>query len=345
MRTIKTLFLFLIIIGILYNCGTKEPTEILKFDPAKGKVIREPEGNERGYWVGAPGIFFDKEKELFYLTYRSHTHEYYPNTNIMKRGHIARIATSKNGIDFTDIKEFRNEDFNSSSLGRACIIKGDDGMYRYFMCHDNPDETQWVIGVIEAPEIEEFDPKNWKPVFTSGKATKESLRDPYVFSHDGNYYLLVNIERIKWTASPDASYEEKYEGVTVKRSTGLATSSNGINFHWQGEVFAPLESGWDSDCRRITSIIDFGNKFVGFYDGGSGYENNHEDLCALVMGSEITDLKPVNPEIFLVKSPWGTGSCRYVDVLRAKNKLHIYYECSREDESHDLRVVVREIDI
>lgn len=342
MNTLKTDLLLIIVFCILSNCSTNDPIETFKFDPAEGKVIRKPEGNERGYWVGAPGIFFDEEKELFYLTYRLHTHECYPNTNIMKRGHIARIATSKDGIEFTDIKEFRNEDFNSSSLGRASIIKCNDGMYRYFMCQDNPDKTQWVIGYIESPTIEEFDPKNWKPVFTSGDAIKESLRDPYVFSHDGTYYLFVNIERISWgEKSSTDDYEQKYEGVTVKRSTGLAISSDGANFQWKGEVFTPPENSWDSDCRRITSIIDFNNKFVGFYDGRSGYENNHEDFCALVTGSEITAMKPVNPKIFTVKSPWGTGSCRYVDALRLNNKLYIYYECSREDESHDLRVVVK----
>ena len=340
----KTITIFLVLLLVTLSCNKKDPIEALKFNPAEGTVIIEPEGNERGYWAGAPGIFYDKEKELFYLTYRLHTHETYPNTDIMKRGHIARIATSKNGVDFTDIMEFGNEDFNSSSLGRASIIKCTDGLYRYFMCHDNKDETQWVIGYIEAPEIEQFNPENWKAVFTTGHATEESLRDPYIFYQDGTYNLFVNIERITWsenTVSDD--YEEKYKGVTVKRSTGLATSSDGINFKWQGEVFMPPDTGWDSDCRRITSILNFENKLVGYYDGRAGYENNHEDFCALVIGSDVSDMEPIEPEEFLVKSPWGTESCRYVDAVIVKDKLYIYSECSREDEAHELRVVVKKL--
>ena len=54
-------------------------------------------------------------------------------------------------------------------------------------------------------------------------------------------------------------------------------------------------------------------------------------------------MRPVDPKKFLVKSPWGTGSCRYVDALIVKDKLYIYSECSREDEAHDLRVVVKDL--
>ena len=32
-----------------------------------------------------------------------------------------------------------------------------------------------------------------------------------------------------------------------------------------------------------------------------------------------------------------------VDALIVKDKLYIYSECSREDESHDLRVVVKDL--
>jgi hypothetical protein len=103
MRRLIKITLFLILFFISLSCSEKDPIEALRFNPAEGTVIIEPDGSERGYWAGAPGIFYDKEKELFYLTYRLHTHETYPNTDIMKRGHIARIAISKNGVDFTDI--------------------------------------------------------------------------------------------------------------------------------------------------------------------------------------------------------------------------------------------------
>jgi len=339
-KNLLSILLLLLVISL--SCSEKEPIDALRFNPAEGTVIIEPEGKERGYWAGAPGIFYDEEKQLFYLTYRLHTHETYPNTDVMKRGHIARIATSENGVDFKDILEFKNEDFKSSSLGRAAIVKCDDGKYRYYMCHDNPEETQWVIGYLEAPEIEKFNPDGWQPVFTSGEATKESLRDPYVFYHEGIYNLLVNIEKIFWLNSDSEDYDEKYAGVTVKRSTGLAKSTNGVNFDWKGDVFAPSKGEWDADCARIGSIHSFGNRFVAYYDGSAGYENNHEDFCALAIGSDIANLKPVKPERFLVKSPWGTGSCRYVDAVVVEEKIYIYYECCREDGSHNLRVVVKE---
>jgi len=338
----KLVIIFLLLLVIYQSCSDKDPIDALKFNPAEGIVIIKPEGSERGYWAGAPGIFYDKEKEMFYLTYRLHTHETYPNTNSMKRGHIARIAISQNGVEFTDILEFKNEDFKSSSLGRAAIIKCDDGLYRYYMCHDNFDETQWILGYMEASEIENFNPDKWRPVFTTGDALKESLRDPYIFYHKGTYNLLLNIEKIFWLNKESDDYNEKYKGITVKRSTGLATSLDGIKFNWKGDVFSPVNGEWDADCRRIGSVHSVGNRIGAYYDGSSGFENNHEDFCALAIGSDISDLKPVNPEKFLVKSPWGTGSCRYVDAVIVGENIYIYYECCREDESHDLRVVVKE---
>src|SRR5512135_1163179 len=91
------LVLFCCLISL--SCGKFDPVQNLKFNPADGTVIREPERGSRGYWVGAPGVLYDQEKELFYLTYRYHTHDCYPQTTIMKRGHIARIASSPNGVD------------------------------------------------------------------------------------------------------------------------------------------------------------------------------------------------------------------------------------------------------
>jgi len=265
------------------------------------------------------------------------------NSRLKRLLHVARIDISKDGVNFTNLMEFRNEDFNSSSLSRAAIIKCEDGMYRYYMCHDNQEESQWILGYLEGAEIEKFHPNSWKPVFTSGPAMKESLRDPYVFYHNGTYNLLMNIEKIFWQNPDSDDYDEKYAGVTVKRSTGLAISQDGVTFEWKGEILSPAKGEWDADCRRIGSVHIFGDNLAAFYDGSAGYENNHEDFCALAIGSDITDLKVVEPEKFLVKSPWGTGSSRYVDAVVVEDKIYIYFECSREDESHDLRVVVKDL--
>ena len=40
------------------------------FDPLQGEVIREPESQGNGYWVGAPGTFYDSTDGTFYLVYR-----------------------------------------------------------------------------------------------------------------------------------------------------------------------------------------------------------------------------------------------------------------------------------
>ena len=77
------------------------------------------------------------------------------------------------------------------------------------------------------------------------------------------------------------------------------------------------------------------------YNGSSGYENNHEDMSALAAGLRIDALTPVDPQLFRITSPLGTGSCRFVDVTRVRGRFYYYYECCRQDESHDMRVLIK----
>ena len=37
---------------------------------AAGQIIREPVGDEKGYWVGCPGAYYDADDSSWYLTYR-----------------------------------------------------------------------------------------------------------------------------------------------------------------------------------------------------------------------------------------------------------------------------------
>lgn len=55
-----------------------------------GLVIREPAGLEKGYWVGAPGVFHARDENCFYLTYRIRR----PRGIAPDRGGEARIARS-----------------------------------------------------------------------------------------------------------------------------------------------------------------------------------------------------------------------------------------------------------
>ena len=40
------------------------------FNPQEGIVVREPLGQGNGYWVGAPGAYFEPKSNQYFLTYR-----------------------------------------------------------------------------------------------------------------------------------------------------------------------------------------------------------------------------------------------------------------------------------
>lgn len=313
----------------------------LKFDPHAGTVVRDIDEHFPGSWVGAPGVFYDTGKKLFYLTYRYHSLKCFQNSSITKRGYLAKIAASSDGINFTDIKEFRIADFNSSSLSRAALTKTADGKYHYLIAYDKMDATQWIIGIITGHSVEELNASDLKPVFQQNAIMGASLRDPYLLHHNGRCYMLVCIERLHWKPDDEKiNPHDRFEGMTCTRSTGLASVDNNFKAKWHGEILAIPSEGWDSTFRIVRSLWFDGEKFTGYYDGNLGDGFNHEDYSGIVDGTDLKNLKPLSPEPF-IKSCEGSGSVQSIDRITVEGKTYIYYECSKPDNSHNLRVMVK----
>jgi hypothetical protein len=314
----------------------------LGFDPRQSTVIRRPTGNEtgHGFWVGAPAVFYDRESELFYLTYRYHNHY----EAEVSRCHSVRIAVSGDGVRFEDLKEFRKEEFDSSALTRASLVKMEDGSFLYLMAHDSPDETRWTPGMIAARKIEELEASNWQPLLPDGPASSLSLRDPYALSHAGVRHVLLVMERTVWPVPRDPG--DPYRGATCVRSTGLADMGEGVRFEWKGEVLPVSRDGWDRTTRRVSSMHfdQETSQFLGYYDGGS--VNNHEDRCGIVAGPDLSRLTSLSPHGPFLSAPWpyGSGALCCVDTVVARGKRYVYFETGMENGGHELRVAVQDVE-
>src|SRR5204863_3897063 len=90
---------------------------------ADGQILREPAGKEKGYWVGAPGVFYAADERAFYLTYRIRR----PRGVQPDRGGEARIARSTDLKSFEDVWSVTKDKFNSASIERCVLRKGADG--------------------------------------------------------------------------------------------------------------------------------------------------------------------------------------------------------------------------
>ncbi|MBI2298193.1 MAG: hypothetical protein HYU66_04450, partial [Armatimonadetes bacterium] len=173
-------------------------------------------------------MFHDADTRLFYLTYRLRQ----PRP---VRGGITRIAMSCNGIAFQDIWECRKEQLDSESIERCALMKGLDGVWRWYVSYVDPETSQWRTDVVEADSPEQLDVTRRRKVFVSADLEGvEGIKDPYLIVLGRLYYMVSSIGLSP--KMPAAQARAKHAtgdifntGLTVS-STGLSVSHNGTDF-------------------------------------------------------------------------------------------------------------------
>ena len=163
--------------------GRKWLGRVPLFDPAGGWVVKDPPGNGKGNWAGAPSAFYDEEEGRFFLSYRFRK----PLTE--GRGYLTCVAESKDGKRFTDIWAGKAAQFNSPSIERSALIKTPEGRYRLYVSYVEAADSRWRIDMLEADHPKSFDPAQRRPVLHPDDANSEGVKDPYVILIGGMYYL------------------------------------------------------------------------------------------------------------------------------------------------------------
>lgn len=308
---------------------------MLHFDPRSGSVVREPTGSGAGYWVGAPGAFYDERDDRFWLTYR--VREPRP-----VRGGISRIAVSDDGVVFEDVLELRKEQLDSASIERCALRLGDDGVWRWFVCYVDPATSQWRIDRVEADSPERFDVATREPLLVCVDLPGiEGVKDPYLCRVGGLTYLFASIGLPLEAAS--GREDEKHAtadifntGLTVS-STGLAVSADERTFDWLGPI-ACDRGAWDAYCVRLNSVVWQPPVFAAFYDGSADVTENYEERCGQAQSFDLRHWERISRSGPSLQVPWGSGSVRYVDTLQARGRRWFYCEMTRPDGAHELRV-------
>lgn len=316
----------------------------LTADPfIQGHVIRKPAGTGSGYWVGAPGAFYDAagDAPAWYLTYRIRR----PRGVAPDRGGESRIARSTDGLNFDDIWSITKDRYQTTSIERSAIRRGADGFWRYYTSYVDPADARWCTAMIKADQPDQFDPANIQRLFTATDLGLEGVKDPFILPHQGRFYMFLSIA-LPTDATSDQSHEthDIYNTGQCLSATGLAVSDDLDNWTWRGVIFAPDQSNqgkWDQYCRRINSVChdQATGKFLGFYDGGASHEGNYEERTALAESADMQTWRSLNPDGPLAVSPHASGSIRYLDIVPTPDRTLVFYEFTREDASHDLRVL------
>ena len=302
------------------------------FDPTAGVTVADPLGSGKGWWAGAPSALFDAEKKLFYLSYRLR------KPRELGRGGETLIAASSDGIGFEVVWRATKDDFDSPSIERCSLVKTPDGTCRLYVSYVDATDNRWRIDLLEAPRVEELDPRRRTPILTAEDIGGEGVKDPYIFLLGPCWYMLASYTpkpsmlTSEVAASMHATADVYNTGI-VKSLTGLASSYDGVHWQWEGSVLIPPDTGWDAYATRIGAFLYSPPVFTGFYDGSASVEGNYEERLGVAVSLDLRHWRRVSVEGPALTSPHASGSLRYLDALLVGDATYFYYEYAREDGS------------
>ncbi len=304
---------------------------------AEGRIIREPVGNEKGYWVGCPGAFYAEDEKVWYLTYRIRR----PRGVQPDRGGEVRVCRSTDLEQWEDVLTITKDQYNTASIERSVVMKGKDGLFRYFSSYVDGSDGRWCTNLIKASSVSDLNPTNQTVIFKAAPLGLEGIKDPWVMEKDGIYYMFLSIA-LPTADTGNSSHEtlDIYNTGQCVSATGLATSTDLDNWEYHGTVFQPEGDGWDKYCRRINSVVELNGKYFAFFDGSASHLENYEEKTAFAVSDDLKNWKSLSPNGPEWLSPFASTSIRYVDAQRANGKWHVFYEFAREDGAHNMRLIV-----
>ena len=299
-------------------------------------VIREPVGEGNGYWVGAPGAYYDANEDRFLLAYRIRR----PRGVEPDRGGETRIAVSKDGIEFEDVWTCTKDQLDSTSIERCMPIRTADGQLAHYISYVDPADNRWRIDRIIADSIGNLDVTRREKVFTAADVDLEGVKDPWIVKHGDEYKMLISVAYQSTDASANELHgtADAYNTGLIKSATALATSADGVNWEWQAMIMTPPDDGWDCYAARIGCAIWRPPVWIGYYDGSASVAENYEERLGLCASTDLKTWTSFTPDGPYRVSPHATGGFRYISVVEAKGELFWYFEAARADGSHDLRV-------
>ena len=308
------------------------------FSPEAGATVIEPPGAGPGHWAGGCSALYDEERERFFLYYRVRTPQ--------ERGGVCRIAESADGQHFETVWSATREQFGSPSLEKASLLRTPEGQFRLYASYVDAQTYKWRFDLLEAEEPAALDPAERVGVLTGDQCDNEGVKDPLVYLCGGIYYLFVNYAPHPIDHDPEKINRMHAEGNAfvsgvVNTGTGLATSLDGVRFQWEGPVLEP-GSGWDAFLVRMVSLVYTPPVFTALYDGRPNVAAAYEDKEGIAVSFDLRHFTKVTGEGPVLSSPQGTGCLRYASAVPVGGKIYYYYECARQDGSHELRLNIVE---
>jgi hypothetical protein len=198
--------------------------------------------------------------------------------------------------------------------------------------------SRWRIDVMEAASPDLLQSQSRRTVLQPTEYGLEYIKDPFVYADDEGYRLY---------AAVPARVGPLVVGNRIQAgpldATVLAVSEDGLIFPSIEYVFeAPGDNSWHGRRARLSSLIPWEDGYLATWDGGRTYYDNYEEWCGLALSPDGRKFERIDTCGPWVVSPH--GAVRYVYALRVEGRVFFYYEYTREDGSHDLRVSVVDLE-
>ena len=297
----------------------------LRFDPTEATVIAEPLGTGYGFWAGGHKVSYHEGTFALFYRLRSPLEQ--------ARGGECRVATSEDGINFTDVWSATKEELAATSIEVGhCLWVGDE--WRLYISSEFAGTGQWRIDMMRGPDPSQLDTQGRRTVLAPVDYGLPWIKDPWVIERDGHWELF---------AAVPGRDEPITNGNVVTAApldaTVVAVSDDGIYFPTIEYVFEGTSADtWGDRRARLNSAFAFDGAWVATYDGGRTFYDNYEEWAGLATSTDLRSFERIGTEAPWVTSPH--GAVRYVYGLPVGNDMHFYFEYTREDGSHDLRVAV-----
>lgn len=281
-------------------------------------VIPAP-GEGPGNWAGASSaVLVDG---VFWLTWRNRR----PLSD--GRGVTVSVARSTDGVRFETVTEVHRDQFGCESLERPVLVPLPEGGWRLYLSCATWDSKHWWVDSLTADTVEGLPDGHRQVVHPGSDAV--AVKDP-----------VIAIDPVTQTWQMWLCCHPLTEpGHEDRMTTRYLTSTDGLEWHDDGEVLAGRPGRWDARGARVTTVVSH-DPLVVLYDGRADAESNWYETTGVARwdGTRLV----ADPEAAPVTSPHSDGAFRYASAVPLPGgRIRYYVEAAREDGAHDLITLVR----
>lgn len=277
-------------------------------------VAVEPPGPGAGHWAGAPSALVDDG--VFHLAYRVRA------PVGAGRGLAVVLASSPDGVRFTDVAEVTKDRFGAESLERPALVRTPEGRWRLYVSCATPGTKHWWVDALEADTLAGL--ADAPAVTVLPGDALHAVKDPVIVVDDGVWHLWASVHPLDVPDQED------------RMATVHYTSADGLVWTSRGTVLSGRPARWDARGVRISSVFRVDGRWAATYDGRATAAENWEERTGLAYASD-TGFAAEGTEP-VAASPYGGHGLRYLSVVELPDGGHrIYYEATRADGAHELR--------